>query len=261
MSGTPGQRNWTATLAWVLLLLVIGAGIAIWGLSRWQGAARFLGVDPPDRPVALRLQQGIPATLAIPVQPDTNLDNRVTSLESRLRNVEGVTQQAAGSVGRADALLVAFATRRAIDRGMALGYLEPLLSQKFGAAHPRAIATIVTAAREPVTLDKLANDYRALEPALRKGPPDEGMWTALRRQLGSLVTIHRAATPSPMIEARFDRALESLQQGSVDAALAETMRLPGASNAADWTAQARRYVAAHRALDEIESSALLAGGP
>ncbi len=261
MSGTSRQHNWTATLAWGLLLLVIGAGIATWGLSRWEGAARFLGVDPPDRPVGLRLQPGLPATVAIPSQPDTNIDARVSSLESRLRNVEGVTQQAAGSVGRADALLVAFATRRAVDRGMALGYLEPLLSQKFGAAHPRALATIVTAAREPVTLDKLTNEYRALKPALRKGPPDEGMLTAFRRQLGSLVTIHRAATPSPMIEARYDRALESLQQGSVDAALAETMRLPGASNAAEWTARARRYVAAHRALDEIESSALLAGGP
>lgn len=261
MSGTSGQRNWTATLAWALLLLVVGAGVATWGLSRWEGAARFLGVDPPDRPVALTLQQGLPATLAVPNLPDTNLDTRVASLESRLRNVEGVTQQAAGSVGRADALLVAFATRRAIDRGMALGYLEPLLSQKFGASHPRAVATIVTAAREPVTLDNLTNEYRALEPALRKGPPDEGMLTAIRRQLGSLITIHRASTPSPMIEARYDRALESLQQGGVDAALAETMRLPGASNAGEWPALARRYVAAHRALDEIESAALLSGGP
>jgi hypothetical protein len=37
------------------------------------------------------------------------------------------------------------------------------------------------------------------------------------------------------------------------------MRLPGASRAADWTAKARRYVGAHRALDEIESAALLPG--
>jgi hypothetical protein len=37
------------------------------------------------------------------------------------------------------------------------------------------------------------------------------------------------------------------------------MRLPGAARANDWVAKARRYVAAHRALDEIESAALLAG--
>ena len=37
------------------------------------------------------------------------------------------------------------------------------------------------------------------------------------------------------------------------------MRLPGAARATDWIAKARRYIAAHRALDEIESAALLAG--
>ena len=37
------------------------------------------------------------------------------------------------------------------------------------------------------------------------------------------------------------------------------MRLPGAAHASDWVDKARRYVAAHRALDEIESAALLTG--
>jgi hypothetical protein len=37
------------------------------------------------------------------------------------------------------------------------------------------------------------------------------------------------------------------------------MRLPGANRAGDWIAKARRYIAAHRALDEVESGALLTG--
>jgi hypothetical protein len=37
------------------------------------------------------------------------------------------------------------------------------------------------------------------------------------------------------------------------------MRLPGAANASAWIVRARRYIAAHRALDEIESGALLGG--
>jgi hypothetical protein len=60
-------------------------------------------------------------------------------------------------------------------------------------------------------------------------------------------------------DARYNRALARLNTGDVDQALAETMRLPGASRAGDWTNKARRYVAAHRALDEIESAALLGG--
>ena len=67
----------------------------------------------------------------------------------------------------------------------------------------------------------------------------------------------RADRPSTNPDARYDRALQRLASGDVDQALAETMRLPGAARAGDWVAKARRYIAAHRALDEIESAALL----
>jgi hypothetical protein len=45
--------------------------------------------------------------------------------------------------------------------------------------------------------------------------------------------------------------------GEVDFALAETMRLPGAPRAQEWVDSARRYIAVHRALDEIESAAII----
>ena len=54
-----------------------------------------------------------------------------------------------------------------------------------------------------------------------------------------------------------EAALLKLSAGEVDQALAQTMRLPGAANAGPWVSRARRYIAVHRALDEIESAALL----
>mgnify|MGYP006145790193 CR=1 FL=1 len=57
---------------------------------------------------------------------------RGTQIENRLTRVESTAQRVEGSAGRADALLVAFAARRAVDRGVALGYLEPLLLDRFG---------------------------------------------------------------------------------------------------------------------------------
>ncbi|HXG80533.1 MAG TPA: hypothetical protein VNJ05_01900, partial [Sphingomicrobium sp.] len=111
--------------------------------------------------------------------------------------------------------------------------------------------------REPVQLDSLVAEYRALGPNLRGPGPDEGWWASFQRELGSLVSIRRADTPSPQPQARYERALARLEAGEVDAALAETMRLPGAANAGPWIARARRYIAAHRALDRIESAALL----
>ncbi len=234
----------------------------MWGLSRWDAGARFLGVAPEPPPaLALQPMRGPPpAAVASDAAVDSATAERVAGLEARLRNVENATERNAGSVGRADALLVAFASRRAIDRGVQLGYLETLLAERFGAQHPVAVATIITSSRTPTTLDDLTNDYARLQSELRRGSPDEGLWQGLKRELGSIVAVRRANAPSPKPEARYDRAMARIEQGQVDLGLAETMRLPGASRAGPWIVKARRYVAAHRALDEIESSALLAGG-
>jgi len=261
MTGQPRQGpSWTARFAWALLLLLTGGVLATWGLSRWDAGARFVGVAP-RAPLQVVRQTEAPAAQRIQAdQPQPAEAARVAAIESRLAAIESQTQAAAGSVGRADAMLVAFAARRAIDRGVALGYLEPLLVQRFGPQHQAAVATVVTASRDPVRLDRLITEYRALGPTLRGAGPEEGWWDGFRRELGSIVSIHRADTPSPQPQARYERALARLEAGEVDAALAETMRMPGAANAGSWVAQARRYISAHRALDEIESAALL-GNP
>ena len=262
MTAGPARQGmtWPARLAWALLLLFAGAALATWGLSRWEAGARFLGVAP--KPALQIIRQPPPAALpAQPAQPLAAADAaRIATLEARLAAIESQAQAAAGSAGRADAMLIAFAARRAIDRGVALGYLEPLLVQRFGRDNHAAVATIITASRSPVELDDLVAEYRSLGPVLRGGGPEESWWSGFRRELGSIVSFRRADTPSPQPQARYDRALARLEAGEVDAALAETMRLPGAQNAAAWVARARRHIAAHRALDEIESAALL-GNP
>ena len=246
--------SWTARLAWALLLLFAGAGIATWGLARWDAGARFLGIAPPPPPVVARPLAVVPVVAPPPVDAQ-----RLALLESRLAMLERETQSVQGSAGRADALVIAFAARRAVERGVALGYLEPLLVERFGAAHQRAVATIVTAAQAPVTQAHLIEEYKRLGPLLRGKGPDESWWTGMRRELGSLVAIRRNDTPSPRPAARYDRALSHLEAGEVDLALAETVRLPGAARpeAQGWITRARRLIAARRALDEIESGALV----
>lgn len=258
-AGTTRQgTTWTARLAWGLLLLAVGAALATWGLSRWDAGARFFGVVPRQPVQVVRQPVAAPQPALAQAEPLAAADAaRIAVIESRLGAIENQAQAAAGSAGRADALLVAFAARRAIDRGVALGYLEPLLVQRFGQQHQAAVATIVTASRDPVQLESLVAEYRALGPTLRGSGPEEGWWDGFRRELGSIVSIRRANTPSPQPKARYERALARLEAGEVDDALIETMRLPGASNAGQWVARARRYIASHRALDQIESAALL----
>jgi hypothetical protein len=253
--------SWSARLLIGLVLIVAGAAAATWALAHYQPAARFLGVVSPQPvtpgPVAVTpAPQVAPAPAAQPSQDEAQ---RVAALEARLSQVENATQRAEGSAGRADALVVAFAARRAIDRGVALGYLENLLVERFGPQHRQAVATIITASHQPVRLNDLIAEYDTLGPDLRRGGPQTGWWSDFVRELGSLVEVRRADQPSTNPDARYNRAVQRLSSGDVDQALAETMRLPGAGNASDWVSKARRYIAAHRALDEIESAALLTG--
>ena len=261
-SGTRSGMGWGGRMLVGLVLILAGAGAAIWGLAHYQPAARFLGIAPaaPQAlPVPSRVAP-IPVRAAAPTETQPAEAARITALEQRLTDVENATERAEGSAGRADALVVAFAARRAIDRGVALGYLENLLVERFGSQHQAAVATIITASRQPVRLEDLVSEYESLGPELRRGAPQDSWWTGVKREFGSLIEVHRAERPATNPEARFNRALQRLSGGDVDQALAETMRLPGASNAGDWIGKARRYVAVHRALDEVESAALLGGG-
>jgi hypothetical protein len=270
MQQTGGEMNgtghtgmgWGARLLIGLVLIIVGGAAATWALAHFQPAARFLGVVPASPPAMLTPKPVVmnPRPQDPQATPRSEAEaEQMADLEDRLARVENATRRAEGSAGRADALVVAFAARRAIDRGVALGYLENVLVERFGAQHQRAVATIVTASHQPVRLNDLIAEYESLGPELRRGGPQESWWSNFRNELGSLVEVHRADRPSTNPDARYNRALQRLSSGDVDQALAETMRLPGAARAGDWVAKARRYVAAHRALDEIESAALLTG--
>jgi len=253
------SMGWGARLLIAFSLILAGAAAAIWGLAHSQSAARFLGVSAsapaPQQPIIHPVIQAQPVQAAGTLNPA--IAEQIGQLQARLQRVESESQQAQGSVGRADALLIAFAARRAIERGIALGYLEPLLVDRFGKDHPQAVATIVTSSRSPVRLAGLIASYQDLQPQLVGPPPNEGVWSGIKRGFSSLVTVHRSDRPSSQPQARYERALSHLMAGEVDAALAETMRMPGAPRVREWTNDARRYVASHRALDEIESAALV----
>lgn len=262
MNGTRSGMGWGARALVALVLILAGAAAAVWGLAHYQSAARFLGIAPPQQPIMLTpkpMATGLPATTASQTSAPAAQASQVAALESRVAALQNATQRAEGFAGRADALVVAFAARRAVDRGVALGYLEPLLVERFAGQHRAAVATIITDSRQPVRLADLIEQYETLGPELRSGGPQDNWWSNFRRQLGTLIEVHRAERPASNPEARYSRALQQLSAGDVDQALAETMRLPGAQRSSDWIDKARRYIATHRALDEIESAALLTG--
>lgn len=182
---------------------------------------------------------------------------QLTSLEARSAAITSTADAAAGNAGRAERLLIAFAARRAIDRGLPLGPVEPELQRVFGASLPRPVAAIIKAGRTPVTLEELRLQLDAIAPTLMTGAATDGWWASFRRELGNLIVIRREGTPSPRPAERLARVRRLIDAQKVEAALVEEMRLPGADRSADWQASARRYIDVHQALDLIESSVLM----
>ena len=249
------------------------AGLAAmgWILANWSSAAAYIGVAPeaaPPAPVAVQPPptaaepEPEPEPAARTPEPqrlviDPEITRRVNRIEERIGEIDSQSRAAVGNADRAEGLLVAFAARRALDRGVALGYIEGLLRQRFGDTQRAAVATIITASRQPVTLEELQDGLQQVGPELTGAPPNQDWWTALKAELGQLVTVRKAGMPSTMPAERLRRATRRLEAGQVDVALAEVLRMPGRENADEWIADARRYVAARRALDTIETAALL----
>ena len=191
------------------------------------------------------------------VQQQGGLDSRVAAMEQRLSKLDLQLQAASGNAARTEGLLVAFAARRAVERGAPLGYLVDQLQLRFGDAHPNSVRTIVDFSHDPVTLDQLVARLQGLKPELVKGPKDEGAISWLGREISGLFVIRRATTPSPEPQRRLERAQLFLENGRVDPAIAEVKNLPNAQEAADWIADAQRYAAARQALDMLETTAIL----
>ena len=176
--------------------------------------------------------------------------------EQRLSRLDLQTQAAAGNAARAEGLLISFATRRSIERGAELGYLADQLRLRFGDALPNAVKTLTDMSRNPVTIDQLLARLEGLEPALRTDS-DAPSLERLRRELSNLFVVRRQSAPSPQPRRRLERAKMFLQTGRYEAAIEEVQNMPGATAADQWVADVRRYAAAQRALDLIETAAVV----
>jgi hypothetical protein len=231
-----------------------------WGLNWGDDAAPATrGNDAagfqPAQPLGLSGETPAVDPAAI-VTREAALAAQLAALEARAAAVATDAAAAGTQATRAESLMVAFAARRAIDRGTGLGYLEEQLRTRFVAAQPRAVAVVIQAARQPVTIEDLRQGLDAIAPGLQAGV-QTGWLAQAQREFGNLIVIRKEGTPSAAPVERLARARRLLDDGQVDAARTEVARLPGAAQAGAWLAAARRYALAHQALDVIETAAIL----
>ncbi|MBS0504730.1 MAG: hypothetical protein JSS55_13215 [Proteobacteria bacterium] len=252
-----------------LIAFIAGLVLMGWVVSRWDAARIWLlgapaktapapvpgaAQTPPAEPLALVRSD---SAAAIDAGTTVALGQRVGEIEARIDRVSERASAAGDNAARAEGLLIAFAARRAIDRGLALGYIEGQLRERFGATQPQAVATIIAASREPVTVEELQLGLDDLAPSLSAATADQGWWPSLRGELASLVVVRKIGQPSPVPTERLRHAQRLLEGGQVEKALVEVARLPGRDRAQNWMAAARRYINTQRALDVLETAAIL----
>jgi hypothetical protein len=263
----PGPSGRTLLIL-LMLAFVGGAILSGWIITRsgWfdEPAPAKAAIDrnvitaDPANPSGATVPPSMATGMLTGPVPGRALDDRVAELENRLSLINVQAQAASGNAGRAEGLLIAFAARRALDRASALGYLEGQLQLRFGAAQPNAVATIIRASRNPVTMDQLRAQLDEIGPSLVSGrASNEGFWDALHREASELFVIEQEGTVSQTPTQRVQRARRYLEAGRVEAALTEIEQLPGRAKAASWITRARSYAEARRALDIIESAAIL----
>lgn len=258
-----GGRRLLIGLLLLLFMLVLGAtawrltrsiyGAAQAGDAAGNAAAAVPGVlvDPAATPTGT-------AALPLPAAPTAGaLESRMLDLEQRVVRASVAAQAASGYANRAEAIMVAFAARRALDAGAPLGYIEGQLRVLFDAGQPRAVATIINAANDPVTINKLRAGLEDINLLIAKGDPKESWWSATTRTLGSLVVIRRAGAPAPQPDQRIAHARRAVEAGQIEDAITDMAALPAQPAIAQWLDQARRYNEARRALDVIEAAAIL----
>tara|TARA_R110000824_G_scaffold203222_3_gene387604 strand:+ start:496 stop:1458 length:963 start_codon:yes stop_codon:yes gene_type:complete len=285
LSPSTGKSNLTRNVLILMVVAFVGGAILTgWILSRYNpfdsksdaeitavangnvrkaadpATALANRIDTDGTVLPAPAQSGAAAAPALTPELERALAVRVADLEDRLSRINVQAQAASGNAARAEGLLIAFAARRALDRGSPLGYIDPQLRLRFGDAQPKAVTTIVNASRQPVTLEELAAGLDEIGPSLAAGSGGLGFWTEFQRELSELFVIRRQGTPSPAPEQRLIRAKRYVETGNVDAAIAEIEKLAGIEKDEDasiWMEKARRYNEARRALDVIETAAIL----
>ncbi len=253
---------------WIIGLIAFVLGIAATVyvvlplVDRWRGtdAAPKMATQPLLQVEPSATQGGSVAVAPITMEGlaarEAALDGQLRAIEARIAAADAASRTAAGYATRSEAMMIAFAARRALDRGLTLGYVQSQLSARFEASEPAAVATIIAAANAPVTLEDLREALDANAPKLTSGSTRGGVWPAIKRELSDLVVLRRETTPSPRPADRLGRARRMLQAGQVEGALAEVVRMPGALNVVPWIDAARRYIDARRALNTLELAAI-----
>ena len=193
---------------------------------------------------------------------DQLINERVDSLDNRLAQIDSQAQQLSGNATRTEAMLIAFAARRAIDSGSRLGYIKNQLQTRFINSNADDVKVIIEAGDNPVRLSALQNQLENGARFLLQSDDDKSTWDVIKKEISELIIIRPANSRPSQTEQRLAQIKMDLNNRDVKNAISKMEEMPGAINAREWISYARRYIKVQEALDAIEKTAiLLPSGP
>lgn len=232
-------------------LFILGIAVIGWTLLRSNSA------DLPSKTQVAAAPNEPSSGPLPPTLTPADAETRIATIENRLVEADRASAHALADAAKAERLLILLSTRRAVDRGQALGYLESALAQQFGGTYPGDVTLIVDYARRPVRLDALIDELALVEPRLSTKPGEDGWLGKMLSDVRTLAVVRPANQPSDVPAKKLERAHRALARDDVGAAVREIATMPGAANAKPWLDKAQRYVAIHAALDRLEAATIL----
>ncbi|MFN3619008.1 hypothetical protein [Sphingorhabdus sp.] len=251
----PGPRG-RMRLKHIMLLLLLafaGGGVATWWLASQYGVltgTTAVDASQPDRGDTRSATGNV-----APVLPPSA--GTTPQVSDQVVPVYVADSAISGDAVRGEGLLLTYAVRRTLENGAPLGYLAEQLRLRFGATQPQAVATVISAAQAPVTIDNLQTELSGLAPVLLSGDRDSSFWATVNRELSQLFVLRRDGGAAMAPAQRLVRAQALVEAGNVAAAMEEVAAMPGASAAQSWMVRARRFSDARKALDRLDQMALI----
>lgn len=259
-SAPPPARSSSVRGLVIFALVCFAVGIAVmgWLLSEWQPArSLLLGETEVAAPIAPSAPAETSATP--PSEPKAILptaEAHMAKIEEKLAIIDQQADSASTDAARAERMMIAFAARRALERGTPLGYLEGALMRQFGASDAGSVSIVIKAARMPVTLEQLEEGLDAARTGITSPDGEPGWFGSLWRDVGNIAVIKQEGEDRLSPDQRFDRARRALERDRVEIAMYEVRAMPGRDRAKEWLEKADRYVQARKALDRLEAITL-----
>jgi uroporphyrinogen-III synthase len=250
-----------------LLAFALGAALVAW--LGWGGYLSSLLPKTQETPPETVLDESTAQTVSPAATQVTEataeeqlkavgtVEGRLAMLEDRLSRLNLQANAASGNAARAEGLLIAFATRRMVDRGEPLRYLSDQLRLRFANAQPRAVTKIIEFSENPVTIDELTARLEALGPRLTRDSTEQSLWSTITGELSEMFVLRRDSSKVMSPETRIERARVMLTARRIPEAIEQVELLPGAEAADKWIVDAQRFTEVQSALDLIETAAML----